>query len=182
MKADKSQQVNPRGSAPASASILPVEPHDVEFIAGLAEEIWRRHYADIITAAQMEYMLNQRYEPQIIRAELRCRDLWWDKLLVGDAITGFSSYFLTGQPGEMKLDKLYVHQEYQRRGYGGMLIAHVCMRARAGGCSRLMLAVNKNNRIAIAAYRKHGFHVSEAVVKDIGGGFVMDDYIMVREP
>jgi len=180
MNADSSQQVCPGGSAPASAIILPVDPHDAEFIAGLAGEIWRRHYADIISAAQIEYMLNQRYEPQIIRAELLRHDLWWDKLLVGDAITGFASYFLTAQPGEMKLDKLYVHQDHQREGYGGMLIAHACKRACVQGCSRLTLAVNKNNRIAISAYRKHGFQVSTGVVKDIGGGFVMDDYIMVK--
>ena len=180
MNADSSQQVCPGGSAPASAIILPVDPHDAEFIAGLAGEIWRRHYADIISAAQIEYMLKQRYEPQIIRAELLRHDLWWDKLLVGDAITGFASYFLTAQPGEMKLDKLYVHQDHQRKGYGGMLLAHACMRARGEGCSRLTLAVNKNNLIAISAYRKHGFRVSTSVVKDIGSGFVMDDYIMVK--
>ena len=180
MNADNNRQVRPRASTPASASILPVEPRDVEFIAGLAREIWRRHYADIISAAQIEYMLNQRYEPRMIRAELRCHDLWWDKLLVGEVIIGFASYFLTEQPGEMKLDKLYVHQDFQRKGYGGMLIAHACARARVRGCARLMLAVNKNNRIAISAYRKHGFRVSTGVVKDIGGGFVMDDYIMVK--
>ena len=43
-----------------------------------------------------------------------------------------------------------------------------------------MLAVNKHNFNAIAAYRKHGFIVREAVVKEIGGGFVMDDYIMEK--
>ena len=180
MNADNSQQACSGESAPASAKILPVDPHDVEFIAGLAGEIWRRHYADIISAAQIEYMLKQRYDPRVIRAELRRHDLWWDKLLVGDAITGFASYFLTAQPGEMKLDKLYVHQDHQREGYGGMLIAHACKRACVQGCSRLTLAVNKNNRIAISAYRKHGFQVSTGVVKDIGGGFVMDDYIMVK--
>jgi ribosomal protein S18 acetylase RimI-like enzyme len=52
--------------------------------------------------------------------------------------------------------------------------------ARERGCSRLVLAVNKNNRDAIAAYLKHGFRVADAVVKDIGGGYVMDDYIMVK--
>jgi len=36
------------------------------------------------------------------------------------------------------------------------------------------------NRKAIGAYLKHGFHVADAVVKDIGGGYVMDDYIMVK--
>jgi hypothetical protein len=40
--------------------------------------------------------------------------------------------------------------------------------------------VNKRNASAIAAYRKHGFDVRESVVKDIGGGFVMDDYIMEK--
>jgi ribosomal protein S18 acetylase RimI-like enzyme len=165
----------------APARVEPLMPEDAERISALAREIWERHYADIIGTAQIEYMLRQRYEPHIIRAELRRNDLWWEKLLVRNRIAGFASYFLTGQPGEMKLDKLYVHQDCQRRGYGGLLIEHACACARACGCSRLVLAVNKNNRNAIAAYQKHGFEVAEAVVKDIGGGFVMDDYIMVRK-
>jgi RimJ/RimL family protein N-acetyltransferase len=48
------------------------------------------------------------------------------------------------------------------------------------GCTKLVLAVNKRNEATIAAYRKHGFHVSAAVVKEIGCGFVMDDYLMER--
>ncbi len=160
--------------------IAPVEPADAERIAALAAEIWWHHYPGIISAAQIEYMLSQRYEPQLVRAELQRDDISWDKLVVGEEIIGFASCFLTGEPGEMKLDKLYVHQRQQRKGYGGMLIAHVCERARERGCSRLTLAVNKTNRNAIAAYRKYGFKVSAAAVKDIGGGFVMDDYIMEK--
>jgi diamine N-acetyltransferase len=160
--------------------IAPVVDEDAERIASLAGEIWRRHYPGIISAAQIEYMLKQRYEPRVIRAELQCADMWWDKLLAGAAMVGFASYFASGQPGEMKLDKLYVHQDHQRKGYGGMLLAHVCGCARSQGFSRLVLAVNKRNRAAIAAYLKHGFQVKGAVVKDIGRGFVMDDYIMER--
>jgi ribosomal protein S18 acetylase RimI-like enzyme len=80
----------------------------------------------------------------------------------------------------MKLDKLYVHPRLQRHGYGGMMIARAGEVARSGGCSRLVLAVNKNNRSAIAAYLKHGFSIARSVVKDIGGGFVMDDYVMEK--
>jgi ribosomal protein S18 acetylase RimI-like enzyme len=162
-------------------AVLPVEPGDVSRIAALAAEIWRRHYADIISAAQIEYMLTQRYDPGLIRAELARADLWWDKLLVAEEIAGFASYFLTGEAGEMKLDKLYVHQDHQRRGHGGRVIAHVCERARRLGCSRVVLAVNRNNSSAIGAYRKYGFQVRASQVKDIGAGFVMDDYVMVRE-
>jgi ribosomal protein S18 acetylase RimI-like enzyme len=153
---------------------------DVETLAALAREIWLAHYPAIIDSAQIEYMLAQRYDPEVVRAELGRDGIWWDKLMAGQRMAGFASYFLTGIPGEMKLDKLYVHPDYQRRGFGGRMIAHACAAARARGCLRLVLAVNKNNRSAIDTYRKHGFRVADAVVKDIGGGFVMDDYVMVK--
>lgn len=181
MNADERRREQGGSNTVVSAAIVPVVPADVERISALAGEIWRRHYADIISRAQIEYMLRQRYDPPIIRAELERCDLWWDKLLIGEEIAGFASYFASGRPREMKLDKLYVHQNHQRRGHGGRLIAHVCERARGEGCPRLVLTVNRNNHQAIAAYRKHGFQVSAEQVKDIGGGFVMDDYIMVRE-
>lgn len=94
--------------------IAPLVPEDVERVSALAAGIWRTHYPGIISAAQIEYMLAQRYDPRVMREELQRDDVWWDKLLAGNEIIGFSSYF---------------------RG---------------------------------------------AVVKDIGGGFVMDDYIMER--
>jgi GNAT superfamily N-acetyltransferase len=160
--------------------IAPVAEYDVERVAQLAAEVWWRHYPGIISAAQIEYMLRQRYDPGLLRAELRCKDLWWDKLVVGDAMVAFASYFLVDDAKAIKLDKLYVHPGHQRTGYGGILIARVCERARARGCSRITLAVNKNNAGAIAAYLKYGFRVGESVVTDIGGGFIMDDYIMDR--
>ena len=160
--------------------IEPLGADDVERLAALAREIWYAHYPAIISVAQIEYMLAERYRSGFVLAELQRDGLWWDKLTVAGAMEGFASYFLTGVPGEMKLDKLYVHPRLQRRGCGGMMIARAGAIARSRGCSRLVLAVNKNNRSAIDAYLKHGFHVADAAVKDIGGGFVMDDYIMVK--
>ena len=170
------QEANGSGTA---VRIGPVEDVDVERVAQLAAEVWWHHYPALISAAQIEYMLRQRYDPELIRTELGRPDLWWDKLAVGETLVAFDSAFLADST-VMKLDKLYVHPACQRKGYGGILIAHVCDRARKHGCSQVLLAVNKGNRSAIAAYLKHGFTVAESVVKDIGGGFVMDDYIMVR--
>ena len=167
-------------SAPLTVRIEAVTAADVEGICGLAAVIWHRHYPGIISVAQIEYMLRQRYDPQLLRAELDRGNVWWDKLLLGDEVIGFSSYFPDERPGEMKLDKLYVLQNQQRKGYGGMLLARSCATARAHGCTALTLAVNRNNGQAIAAYRKYGFRVRAAVVKDIGNGFVMDDYLMEK--
>jgi ribosomal protein S18 acetylase RimI-like enzyme len=168
-------------AAPECIAISRAEPGDIEKIHRLAGEIWRRHYPGIITSAQIEYMLKQRYAPTLIAVELTRADLWWDKLTNGAAILGFASSFLTGEGGEMKLDKLYIRHDCQRKGFGGRLIAHICERARAYGCTRLVLAVNRNNRTAIDAYRKRGFTVCATQVKEIGGGFVMDDFIMALE-
>lgn len=164
----------------AAVSIAPLEPEEIGDLVILAREIWLAHYPAIISRDQIEYMLAQRYAPEVIRKELERLDVWWDVLREDGRLAGFSSYFLTGAPGEMKLDKLYVDTRRQRRGYGGRLIERAAEVARCQGCDRLMLAVNKRNLDAIGAYVKHGFEVVDAVVKDIGGGFVMDDYIMAR--
>jgi ribosomal protein S18 acetylase RimI-like enzyme len=145
----------------------------------LAAEIWRTHYADIISAAQIEYMLAQRYAPALIRDEL-ARGVRWDKLHIAGRVVSYSSYFPVGEGREMKLDKLYVHPSQQRRGYGGLLIARALGAAHQAGCKALVLAVNKANAQAISAYTKYGFHIRESVVQDIGGGYVMDDYFMVK--
>ena len=166
--------------ASAGVRIEPLVEADIGPLVALAREIWHAHYPGIVDPAQIEYMLAQRYEPRLIRSELERGDVWWDRLMVGDEMAGFASYFPGAAPGEMKLDKLYVHSRHQRRGYGGMLIARAAEVARARNYRRLTLAVNKGNRSAIAAYLKHGFRIADVVVKDIGGGFVMDDYIMVK--
>ena len=154
-------------------------PSDVEALCALASEVWRAHYPAIIGSAQTEYMLAQRYDPSVIRDELGREDISWIVACESDALLAFASFHTT-TPGELKIDKLYVHPSRQRRGIGGMLIDEACDAARARGLGLVTLAVNKRNTGAIGAYRKHGFDVRDSVVKDIGEGFVMDDYVMTR--
>ena len=45
----------------------------------------------------------------------------------------------------------------------------------------ISLTVNKQNTDAIRAYEKMGFVNTESLVTNIGGGFVMDDFKMVKE-
>ena len=161
-------------------TIAPLAEHEVEALCALAAEIWRAHYPPIIGVAQTEYMLAQRYDPKIVRAELARGEVWWDTLAEDERIVAFASSFPVEAGGAVKIDKLYVHPGRQRLGYGGALIEHTCERAQRLGYSSVLLAVNKRNAAAIAAYRKYGFEIGEAVVKDIGGGFVMDDYIMEK--
>lgn len=161
-------------------SIAPLAIAEIDELIALAGVTWRAHYPGIISVAQIEYMLAQRYNVAVIRGELERDVARWDVLRVDGEMAAFASYFASETPRAAKLDKLYVHPAHQRKGYGGRLIGHVCAVMGAQGSDALMLAVNKHNAKAIAAYRKHGFNIAESVTKNIGEGFVMDDYIMVK--
>jgi ribosomal protein S18 acetylase RimI-like enzyme len=163
-----------------SVEIEALHAEDVDELCRLAHIVWLDHYPPIIGIAQTEYMLRQRYAPEVIREELASGTIWWDVLREDGVMQAFAASFRADSPGALKIDKLYVHPARQRQGLGGRLLDHVCERARTLGCDKVLLAVNKRNHNAIAAYRKHGLDIAESVVKDIGGGFVMDDYIMVK--
>lgn len=161
--------------------ITPLAAADIAEVAALARVVWQATYPGIISQAQIDHMLADRYGRARVARELATPGIWWDVARVDGVLAGFASSLTTLRHGEMKLDKLYVDPARQRQGIGGALIEHVARRAKGElGCATLILAVNKQNARAITAYRKHGFAVREAVRVDIGNGFVMDDFIMAR--
>jgi len=163
------------------ATILPVGEQDIPGLIELARAIWYAHYPSIITVEQIEYMLGQRYSPDVIRGQLASGSAWWDKLLVDGVLVAFAASEAGDEAHAMKLDKLYVRNDLHGQGYGSALVRHVEERARARGCTQLYLQVNKNNRSAIEAYLKNGFVVTQAATFDIGRGFYMDDYVMTKD-
>jgi ribosomal protein S18 acetylase RimI-like enzyme len=156
--------------APASREHLPE-------IAQLAGVIWRAYYPRIISREQIEYMLSRMYDLTTLENEL-ANGISFDRLLIADKLAGFASYGAVEHT--MKLYKLYVHPDWQRHGLGTQMLAHVEQTARARGFAKVVLGVNKANRQAIAAYEKNDFLIRESIWSDIGGGFVMDDYIMEK--
>ncbi len=161
--------------------IIPATEADLPAISGLAGIVWRACYPGIITRAQIDYMLARMYALDVLRDEIRSQGIRYDLLLVDGKPAGFSSCGPTAEPGVIKLHKLYLLPELHGRGLGSRLMQHVEREVRTLGGRRLILTVNKRNARAIAAYRRNGFGIAESVVTDIGGGFVMDDYVMAKD-
>ena len=158
----------------------PLTPDDYATIASLGDRIWRQHYGTMISVEQIEYMLAGRYTPDKLAAYVGADDRWmYVARDDGGAPIGYLSYSLRGDD-EMKLEQLYLLADRRGGGLGGRMIAHVEDHARALGRARLILTVNKQNAGAIAVYQRRGFAVRESAVFDIGGGFVMDDYVMEK--
>ena len=94
---------------------------------------------------------------------------------------GFCSFGSTEHPKEMKIHKLYILPLCQQHGFGSGALQCIEKLCREYGATTMTLAVNKHNSSAIHAYKRRGFVIQESVTVDIGGGFIMDDYIMRKK-
>jgi ribosomal protein S18 acetylase RimI-like enzyme len=160
--------------------ILPLAAiSDLRTVEALAREIWQAHYSAIITQAQMDYMLERGYSLQVMQSEI-ANGVTYEGLFLNQTMIGYCSYGPECKE-VLKLHKLYLKTQMHGKGYGRMMLEHVYGYAKQAGYKTIMLQVNKQNTVAIRAYKGFGFEVVRASVVDIGGGFQMDDFIMEIE-
>ena len=152
---------------------------DITILRELADRTWRTSYAGTISDAQMEYMLARMYAEETIRREL-AEGVHWEIVRHDECDAGYFS-ITVGADYVAKLNKLYLVPELQGRGLGQEILVRVFAVAAQYGAGVVRLQVNKANFRAQRAYERFGFRCEDAAVFDIGGGFVMDDYLMVRK-
>ncbi len=146
----------------------------------IAEKAWPPTYSGIIPAAQIPYMIERMYSPGAIREAAAAGTPYYIVLADG-ADAGVCSIDLRpAADGSAELHKIYLLPEWWGRGVGAWLLAELCRRAKEAGATRVWLRVNKQNVRAQKAYSAAGFSNVRALCTDIGGGFVMDDFIFER--
>jgi ribosomal protein S18 acetylase RimI-like enzyme len=165
---------------PSTPVLAPLQPADFESIAALARRIWLEHYISIISKEQIEYMLGPRFTAQNLARYVDSRERWFDVMRLEGAIVGYCSHALLPDPGEMKLEQLYLLPELHGLGLGKRMMVHIESHTRLLGRDTLVLTVNKQNTKAASVYLRAGFEVREEAVFDIGNGYVMDDFVMAK--
>lgn len=147
-------------------------------LSALAHVIWHQHYTPIIGQAQVEYMLDDGYSERALEQQLAAGT----RFTLAQRRSRFVAFAALSpdadNPGIAWLDKLYVHAEARNLGVGRRLVERAADQALEFGAAMLRLRVNRHNAESITAYQRIGFEIESADVKDIGNGFVMDDYIM----
>ena len=78
---------------------------------------------------------------------------------------------------EIYMNKFYIKTDVQGKGIGANILKQWENLAQP---KELSLQVNRKNFKAINFYFKTGFVIKEVADFDIGNGFSMDDYIMVK--
>jgi len=171
-------------------------PEAVEQLARIAHDIWFEYWPERIGAAQTEYMVEQFQTAEAISRDIS--EHGYEYWLLRDAegtIVGYtggaperaaegdaahSAFVEEHYPARYFISKIYLYAEQRGKHYASEVIAFYVKHARALGLPIIYLTVNRENDLAIQAYLAKGFEVVAEEDNDIGEGFTMLDYIMVK--
>ena len=152
--------------------------HQLKTIEELASIIWNEHYIPIIGKAQVDYMLNKFQNVESMSQQIKVGYSYFTINYEGIAV-GYLAYKI--ESSDLFLSKIYILKEYRGKGFGRKAMLFITNQALNNNCKSISLTVNKNNTNSINAYQKVGFNKVEELVIDIGNGFVMDDFKMVKD-
>jgi diamine N-acetyltransferase len=159
------------------AQIRIAEEEDLWQVRELAEQIFPVTYKDIVTSRQIDYMMDMIYSPEALVNQLDDGQIF-HILYIEDNPAGFASYMPLSTEGAFKLNKIYLDPSLQGKGAGRFLLLDMISRVKHAGGQMLQLNVNRHNK-ARGFYEKMGFTFLTEELIDIGGGYFMDDYVMV---
>ena len=159
--------------------ILHADKDQLHIVRDLAYKIWPDTYGQILSEAQLDYMLENFYAIPSLENQMDNSHVF---LLAEENGTfyGFAAYELNClNSGKTKLHKIYVLPETQGKGVGKLLFNAVERAAKEAGNSHLFLNVNRYN-IAQEFYKRLGFEVVHEEDIEIGKGYLMEDFVMER--
>lgn len=150
---------------------------DIWIIQALSKQVWPHTFADILSEKQIAYMMDMMYSTEAIERQLS--ELSHQYLLISEEeeYLGYLAYELNYKDRDQtKIHKIYVLPSTQGRGVGKLLIDRV---AKEHHNKSIALNVNRNNK-AIGFYERLGFAIVGSEDIDIGNGFLMEDYVMMK--
>jgi diamine N-acetyltransferase len=157
-------------------SIKEASTDDIPVIHELAAEIWRQYYPEIISAEQIEYMLDKMYSETSLQEQLKNGHRFF--LASAEKPVGYFSFQQLSQH-DFFLHKLYVKTNGHRKGVGKQMLDLLLQMLPHD--STLRLTTNRRNYKAINFYFKNQFIIEEVKDIDIGNGFWMKDFVMLRK-
>ena len=144
----------------------------------LAKEIWSEYYTPIIGKNQIAYMLEKFQSKETIINQIKNKQFSYYIIKENNEPVGYIAVQLKKEG--LFLSKFYVKSLQRGKGHGRQVMNFIEKLAKEKDLTKILLTVNKNNSNSIKAYERMGFQKVDSVIQDIGCGYVMDDYKMVK--
>lgn len=160
--------------------IIELTTEHIPLIQSLAAEAWPHTYKDLLSAEQIEYMMNMMYSTDSLQRQMHAGS-HFVAVKEGENYLGYLAYEsgYNGQP-QTQIHKIYLLPASQGKGVGRILIDKACEAAREHNDEKLRLNVNRDNN-AVNFYKHMGFEIVCVEDNDIGCGFLMEDYVMNKK-
>lgn len=152
---------------------------DIMEVNKLAGLIWHEAYRGIVSREQIAYMIERFQSVRAITEQLALEGYRY--FLMEDEGRAVGYCGVQPRDGRLFLSKVYLLHEARGQGRFRQMLEYLRGLCREVGARTIWLTVNRRNERAIGAYRRAGFREVRAQVTDIGGGYVMDDYVMELE-
>lgn len=156
--------------------LVKAEAADLNIIHTLANHIWNAHYVPIIGKNQVDYMLGTMYSHQRLLQQFHEKEQVFYLIYHEHEAIGFLT-ISTKHHSEAFIHKLYIHQNQSNQGIGTTVLQQLVHLLNP---KRLTLRVNRKNYKAINFYFKNGFKIGAVEDIDIGNGYFMNDFVMVK--
>jgi len=149
---------------------------DLYSIAKMAQEIWNAHYVDMIGQEQVNYMLAKFYNHESLVEQLTKKNHRFYIIQDQNEAVGFLS--VSSENGmDYFLHKFYIYTDKSNAGTGTKTLNVLLKLTKA---KSLKLTVNRQNFKSINFYFKNGFKISSVEDFDIGNGYQMNDFVMLK--
>ncbi len=154
--------------------LVEIKNSDIPILEKLAYVVWNEAYLTLLGKGQVEYMVASFQSKEAFKKQLESGYRYYFIEHEGEKV-GYVGFCF--EEDKLFLSKLYIKKEYHGRGIATYVLNELVNTARLNGLTSMYLTVNKGNARAIRAYEKFGFIQTDAIVTDIGEGYVMDDYV-----
>lgn len=152
---------------------------DIREIAVLAEEIWNQHFVDIIGKAQVDYMVEKFQSYPALKRQIEQEGYEYYRIFCEGLAAGYIG--IHPEEDALFLSKLYIKKDFRGKHLATGAVQFLTDLCRKRGLKKIWLTCNKHNRHTLDIYDHLGFQITAEQVADIGGGYVMDDYILTLE-
>lgn len=153
---------------------------DFGTIQDIAYKTWPIVYGEILSTAQLEYMLQAFYSVETLIDNTVNKGHHFILASAGELCLGFASFQYNYLNKKVtRLHKIYLLPEAQGKGVGKLLVDAVVNYAVSNGSTVISLNVNRFNK-ALSFYEKLGFEIVGEEDIALEHGYLLEDYKMEK--
>jgi len=151
---------------------------DLKIICKLAQKIYFEHYKQFLSKEFITYWVDLYQSYENITQSINDGEKYFF-IKDNDNILGYFSYKLEAG-NRLFISKLYLKAKYRKKGYGKKCLNYLFDIAKTKQVKDIFLKTMRINP-TVKFYIKQGFKITDAVETNLGNGYILEDYILVKD-